>query len=114
MAKYKRADLAEEEDSVHVNTDNNHSKTHVLPIQPPGIWKSRSQLEKILLSFSLLTFVTMCISFACVVRGYRSWYILHVDPQSSGKYQFTFSLNSNHLLLILIWKVIVFHSTYIE
>jgi len=82
MAKYKRADLAEEEDSVHVNTDNNHLKTHVLPIQPPGVWKSRSPLEKILLAFSLLTFVTLCIFFACFVRGYRSWYILQVDPQS--------------------------------
>jgi len=84
MAKYKRADLAEEEDSVHVNdTDNNHLKTHVLPLQPLGIWKARSHLEKFLLGFSLLALITLSVSIVCMTKGYRTWYSLfHNDAQN--------------------------------
>lgn len=92
MAKYKRADFGEEEDSVNVVNSNDrdgitgilgdhHSKIHVHPIQPLGIWSSRSLLEKILvgLTFGLLFLVV--IAFTLLAKRNDSWNVLHFDTE---------------------------------
>lgn len=84
MAKYKRAELMEEEDSVHLD----HMKTHVIPIQPPGIWtswKSRSLLEKFLASLSALLVLLLISVLFLLCKTWNSWYILRVEHQTTGK-----------------------------
>ncbi|OXA61237.1 endothelin-converting enzyme homolog isoform X2 [Folsomia candida] len=82
MAKYKRAELMEEEDSVHLD----HMKTHVIPIQPPGIWtswKSRSLLEKFLASLSALLVLLLISVLFLLCKTWNSWYILRVEHQTT-------------------------------
>jgi len=81
MAKYKRAELTEEEeDSVQLD----HLKTHVLPGgKSPGIWETRSLLEKFLLVFT--TFLVFMVFIACILlaQTWNSLY-LHINHQSEG------------------------------
>lgn len=72
----------EEEDSVHLN--DGHMKTHVIPIQPPGLWKSRSSLEKFLLSFSAFVVLLLIAVLAVLCKTWNSWYILHVEHHTTG------------------------------
>jgi len=79
MAKYKRAELMEEEDSVHLA---DHLKTHVIPLRPAhGMWKSRSFLEKLLILFSCSIFILLLITTTLLVRSWSSVYLHHIDNQ---------------------------------
>lgn len=86
MAKYKRAELTEEDDSVHLD----HLKTHVLPIQPPGMWSSRTFLEKVLLFLSAFLLFSIGITSVLLVSAWKSWHVLHVEHQNGKKILFIF------------------------
>ena len=84
MAKYKRAELAEDEDSVHI-TDH-HLKTHVIPVQPKGLWESRSQLEKFLLLSCSCMLLSLLIFTALAIHGLKSSYVVQFNPLYKGSY----------------------------
>ena len=86
MAKYKRAELAEDEDSVHID----HLKTHVIPVQPKGLWESRSQLEKFLLLSCSCMFLSLLIFTALAIHGLKSSYVVQFNPLYKGMQTFIF------------------------
>ncbi|CAG7731662.1 unnamed protein product [Allacma fusca] len=67
--------MTEEEDSVHID----HMKTHVIPIQPAGIWQSRTFLEKLLLFFAFTLLSILVLVTALAIQGWKASYIVQIN-----------------------------------